>query len=219
MNGFRRLFLAGLTGASLVAGGCTGPAAPARSPTTSRAPSTSVTATSSPDPGSTVTVEAILGHLETLQEIADEHGGTRAAGSDGYEASVDYVAATLRDLGYVVETPPTEVPVFAQRAPSVLERLDPAPQTWADERDLRAMLFSASGDVEGALAASPAGARAPTSPDPGEHRTRRARSLLPPRPGENARRRRRGLRRPHHGAPGRSPTLLFPKASRCRRSR
>ena len=35
-------------------------------------------------------------HLSALQEIADEHAGTRAAGTPGDRASVDYVAERLR---------------------------------------------------------------------------------------------------------------------------
>ena len=43
-----------------------------------------------------------LGHLRALQRIADRHGGNRAAGTDGYRASVAYVVARLRDAGYEV---------------------------------------------------------------------------------------------------------------------
>ncbi|MGH3660224.1 MAG: M28 family peptidase, partial [Micromonosporaceae bacterium] len=44
-------------------------------------------------------------HLEVLQRIADENGGNRASPGPGYDASVDYVAAVLRDTGYEVSTP------------------------------------------------------------------------------------------------------------------
>jgi aminopeptidase S len=44
-------------------------------------------------------------HLEALQRFADENGGHRASPSPGYETSVDYVAAVLRDAGYDVTTP------------------------------------------------------------------------------------------------------------------
>ena len=44
-------------------------------------------------------------HLEELQRIADGNGGNRALGTPGYDASVEYVARTLRDAGYTVETP------------------------------------------------------------------------------------------------------------------
>lgn len=56
-----------------------------------------------------VTVDAMMGHLQRLQDIADAHSGTRAIGTPGYEASLDYVAGTLRDKGFDVQTPEFEV--------------------------------------------------------------------------------------------------------------
>ena len=47
-------------------------------------------------------------HLQALQKIADEHGGNRAAGTSGYDASVDYVAGVLRRAGFKVSTPTYE---------------------------------------------------------------------------------------------------------------
>ncbi len=46
-----------------------------------------------------------LKHLQALQKIADEHGGNRAAGTPGYDASVDYVVGVLRDIGFKASTP------------------------------------------------------------------------------------------------------------------
>ena len=51
----------------------------------------------------------MMAHLTKLQEIADAHGGTRALGTPGYDASVDYVANALRDKGFDVQTPEFEV--------------------------------------------------------------------------------------------------------------
>jgi Zn-dependent M28 family amino/carboxypeptidase len=56
-----------------------------------------------------MTADAMMGHLTKLQEIADAHGGNRALGTPGYDASVDYVASTLRDKGFDVQTPEFEV--------------------------------------------------------------------------------------------------------------
>lgn len=52
-----------------------------------------------------VTVDVMFGHLRELQSIADTNDGTRAVGTPGYEASVEYVAAVLRDNGFDVSTP------------------------------------------------------------------------------------------------------------------
>jgi hypothetical protein len=38
-----------------------------------------------------------LEHLQALQKIADEHGGNRASGTPGYDASVEYVVGVLRN--------------------------------------------------------------------------------------------------------------------------
>jgi Zn-dependent M28 family amino/carboxypeptidase len=52
-----------------------------------------------------VTVDAMYAHLEQLQHIADIHGGNRAVGTPGYDASIDYIVKTLRDKGFDVQTP------------------------------------------------------------------------------------------------------------------
>lgn len=52
-----------------------------------------------------VTLDAMLVHLQRLQEIADAHQHNRADGTPGFDASVDYVVNALRDKGFDVETP------------------------------------------------------------------------------------------------------------------
>jgi Zn-dependent M28 family amino/carboxypeptidase len=52
-----------------------------------------------------VTVEGVNRHLIALQRIGDRNGGTRAALTPGYDASVDYVVGKLRDEGFIVSTP------------------------------------------------------------------------------------------------------------------
>ncbi|MGV0798688.1 amidohydrolase, partial [Mycolicibacterium elephantis] len=69
--------------------------------------------------GDRVTVDAMSAHLTRLQEIADEHGGNRALGTPGYDASVDYVVNTLRDKGFEVETPEFEVRIPFAEEPSL----------------------------------------------------------------------------------------------------
>ena len=55
-----------------------------------------------------VTADGMYSHLRKLQEIADSNKDTRAEGTPGYDASVDYVAQTLRDKGFDVQTPEFE---------------------------------------------------------------------------------------------------------------
>ena len=44
-------------------------------------------------------------HQRAFQRIADANGGTRAADTPGYDASVEYVAGKLRGAGFQVSTP------------------------------------------------------------------------------------------------------------------
>ncbi len=55
-----------------------------------------------------VGVDAMFGHLRKLAEIADANNNSRADGTPGFDASVDYVAQTLRDNGFDVTTPEFE---------------------------------------------------------------------------------------------------------------
>lgn len=66
-----------------------------------------------------LTVDAMMGHLSKLQEIADANGGTRALGTPGYAASLDYVVKTLRDNGFDVNTDEFEVRLPFADKPSV----------------------------------------------------------------------------------------------------
>lgn len=56
-----------------------------------------------------ITVEAMMAHLRTLQDIANGNNNTRAVGTPGYDASVDFVVKALRDRGFEVQTPEFQV--------------------------------------------------------------------------------------------------------------
>ncbi|HAV76259.1 MAG TPA: aminopeptidase [Anaerolineae bacterium] len=49
-----------------------------------------------------VTVEGVREHQAAFQAIADANGGVRAAGTPGYDASLDYVVAKMTAAGYNV---------------------------------------------------------------------------------------------------------------------
>ncbi len=42
-------------------------------------------------------------HLQKFADIAKANNGSRADGTPGYDASVDYVATVLRDKGFDVQ--------------------------------------------------------------------------------------------------------------------
>ena len=62
-----------------------------------------------------VTTDAMMAHLSKLQDIANANNGTRAVGTPGYEASVDYVVNALRSSGFDVQTPEFSARVFHAR--------------------------------------------------------------------------------------------------------
>jgi Zn-dependent M28 family amino/carboxypeptidase len=95
-----------------------------------------------------VTLEGVQEHLEALQKIADNstdpvYPGTRAAGTDGYADSVDYVAGLLEDAGYEVTLDPVEITF---NFPATLRQLTPAP---AADYETGVFTGSGSGTVEG----------------------------------------------------------------------
>jgi Zn-dependent M28 family amino/carboxypeptidase len=59
-----------------------------------------------------VSADAMMAHLSKLQDIANANGNSRAVGTPGYDASVDYVVGKLRDKGFDVQTAQFEAHVF-----------------------------------------------------------------------------------------------------------
>jgi Zn-dependent M28 family amino/carboxypeptidase len=52
-----------------------------------------------------VTADGMTTHLRKLQEIADANKGSRALGTPGFDATLDYVVKVLKDKGFDVQTP------------------------------------------------------------------------------------------------------------------
>lgn len=99
-----------------------------------------------------VTAPGILEHLKELQEIADDNGGTRVAGSRGYAESVDYVVERMKKAGYKVSRQNFSFDLFVENS-SALERVSPDPRTYTAEEFIT-MEYSGSGDVTAPLAAA-----------------------------------------------------------------
>jgi hypothetical protein len=86
----------------------------------------------------------VLRHLTAFQAIADAHEGSRASGTTGYDASVQYVVDQMTAAGYDVTVQPFEFQNFVELSPAILEQVSPAP---ARTLDHHTMQFSGSGDV------------------------------------------------------------------------
>ncbi len=131
--------------AALLAALLAGCGADAPIPTESPPSSAGATgATVAPLPAFAADVERIGEHLAALQAIADDHGGIRFSGTSGYEASVDWAANELRELGFELETPEVEFTGFAE-LPGTLLEVGSASFTGPDE--VRALIYSGSGEV------------------------------------------------------------------------
>jgi Zn-dependent M28 family amino/carboxypeptidase len=94
-----------------------------------------------------VTLEGVLEHMQQFQKIADSNDdpyypGSRAAGTEGYAGSVEYVAGLLREAGYDVTLDEFE---FEFVFPALLQQLTPV----NDEYETGTFTGSGSGDVTG----------------------------------------------------------------------
>jgi Zn-dependent M28 family amino/carboxypeptidase len=81
-----------------------------------------------------VTVEGITEHMAAFEEIANDNlfNGipTRATGTPGHEASVNYVVSTLEAAGYDVELQEFEADIFFEQNPAVFEQVSPNPTVY-----------------------------------------------------------------------------------------
>ena len=93
-----------------------------------------------------VTVAGIMAHEQAFQDIADANGGTRAAGTPGYEASGDYVEGLLDAAGYNVSRQEFTYEQFILNS-SAMEQTDPTPTVYVEGTDFAAMDYSGSDDV------------------------------------------------------------------------
>jgi Zn-dependent M28 family amino/carboxypeptidase len=94
-----------------------------------------------------VTLEGVREHQEAFQAIADANDdpfypGTRAAGTEGYDNSADYVAGLLEDAGYDVTLDPVEITF---NFPAELRQLTPVAATY----ETGVFTGSGSGTVQG----------------------------------------------------------------------
>ena len=98
-----------------------------------------------------VTPEGLRAHLEALQRIADDNGGTRASGTPGYDASVEYVLTQLRQAGYAPNVQPIRYLDSHELAPPELARVSPDPVAYEYPGDFVSLRYSGSGEVEAPL--------------------------------------------------------------------
>jgi len=136
-------------------------------PTTTPPGAATPRATGSPAPAAlrtAVTVAGIRAHLAALQAVADRHGGNRAAGTSGYDASVDYVVSQLRAAGYTPQVQRFQAGRFRERSRPVLELTGGGGAAPRAGTDYRTFEFSGSGDITALV--RPVDLRLPPGPRP-----------------------------------------------------
>jgi len=91
--------------------------------------------------------ENIIERLEALQAIADDNQGNRAAGLDGYTASVRYVADELESMGYNVSYDTFEFNAFYENSDGMLSAVSPVPVTYEWGVDFTYMSQTEAGNI------------------------------------------------------------------------
>ena len=115
---------------------------------------TTATATDTTALRNAVTANGVMNHEKELQKIANQNRvdgvATRAAGTAGYNASVDYVAGKLRAAGYNVRIQNFTYDQFRLES-AAFEQTSPTPTTYtmgfAEGDDFFPMDYTGAGDV------------------------------------------------------------------------
>ena len=93
-----------------------------------------------------ITSQRMFKHLQALDTIADEHGGNRASGFEGYGASVQYVLTKLRGAGYNPTVQVFSFVTFQEVSDPVLREISPNQKEYTQDEFIT-MSYSASGDT------------------------------------------------------------------------
>jgi len=113
---------------------------------------------------SAVTVAGIRAHQQEFQDIATANGDTRAAGTNGFDESADYVRDLLLGAGYDVTVQPFPFAFFQELSPSFLEQTAPTPTVYGNGTDFLTMDYSAAGNVTASVTAVDVVLALPRSP-------------------------------------------------------
>jgi Peptidase family M28/PA domain len=134
--------------AALVLAACGGSTVPTREgPAPTAGGGTSgLSAASLPPDGVAVDERRIEADLAAIADLAASHGDVRAVGTDGYDASVGFVADELDRIGFDVSTPEVPYTTFAERPGATLTVGD---ERFSAPEDVHALIYSAGGDVSG----------------------------------------------------------------------
>lgn len=94
-----------------------------------------------------INLNRIINHLESFERIANENSGHRAAGSNGYNESVNYVRGVLTNTGFTLSEQSFTCRYFEETETPVLEMTLPTQRTYEWWNEFRTLTYSGSGDV------------------------------------------------------------------------
>ena len=102
-----------------------------------------------------VTLRGVRRHQRAWQRIADRNDDTRAAGTNGYDESADYVVRKLERAGYDVVRQEFEFPFYRELSDPILQQINPMFVEYVanDTEGFNTMTYSGSGDATRALQA------------------------------------------------------------------
>jgi Zn-dependent M28 family amino/carboxypeptidase len=95
-----------------------------------------------------IELDGLWTHLEALQEIADAHDHNRAAGTEGFDGSVEYVAGVLEDVGLNVSYHEFVLEDFELDSQPMLAQVEPEVENYEGGEDFSVFYYSGSGDVK-----------------------------------------------------------------------
>lgn len=94
-----------------------------------------------------VTPQRLKAHLVALAAVAKRNGGSRQAGSRGYQQSATYVVRQLRQAGYRPRLQSFAFNLFRETRPPRFERLAPDAERYRPGKDFVTMQYSGAGVV------------------------------------------------------------------------
>lgn len=100
-----------------------------------------------------VTLAGIREHQAAFQSFADDSGGNRASGTEGFNDSAQYVYDLMAAAGYNVSFQEFPFAYFEELSPAILEQTAPGSVSYANGVDFLTMTYSGSGDVTASVTA------------------------------------------------------------------
>jgi hypothetical protein len=98
-----------------------------------------------------VTLAGIREHQAAFQSVANANGGTRLAGTSGYDDSAQYVYDKMVAAGYNVTFQEFEFQLVSDVTPPEFDQVSPNAVAYVDGVDFATMSYSGSGDVTAAV--------------------------------------------------------------------